>query len=99
VVQATVAAPSAAEAEVLAKSAVILGSTDGARLLERTACLFGLLVLENGQDDPAAGRQRNRETGRGMKYRGLDARTKPLRWGAVRARPGGYRGDHRAGLP
>ena len=48
VVQATVAAPSAAEAEVLAKSALILGSTDGARLLERTACLFGLLVLESG---------------------------------------------------
>ncbi len=57
VVQATVAAPSAAEAEVLAKSAVILGAADGAQLLERTACLFGLLVLESGQTIllPAAG--------------------------------------------
>lgn len=47
VVQATVVAPSASEAEVLAKSAVILGSTDGALLLQRSACLFGLLVLES----------------------------------------------------
>lgn len=49
VVQATVVAPSASEAEVLAKSAVILGSADGSRLLERSACLFGLLVLESGE--------------------------------------------------
>lgn len=49
VVQATVAAPTAAEAEVLAKSAVILGSTDGALLLERSACLFGLLLLTSGE--------------------------------------------------
>lgn len=49
VIQATVAAPSASEAEVLAKAAVILGSTAGALLLERSACMFALLLLESGE--------------------------------------------------
>ncbi len=47
-VQATVAAPTAAEAEVLAKSAVILGSHAGATFLERSNASFALLLREDG---------------------------------------------------
>jgi thiamine biosynthesis lipoprotein len=46
-VQATVAAPSAAEAELLAKATVILGSHAGASLLERSNASFGFLVRED----------------------------------------------------
>jgi thiamine biosynthesis lipoprotein len=47
-VQATVVAPSAAEAEILAKAAVILGSHAGAAFLDRSNASFGLLVREDG---------------------------------------------------
>jgi thiamine biosynthesis lipoprotein len=47
-VQATVVAPSAAEAETLAKAAVILGSQSGARLLEQSNASFALLVRHDG---------------------------------------------------
>lgn len=49
VVQATVVGPSAREAEVLAKAALILGSTDGLALLGRTAAHAAILVLETGE--------------------------------------------------
>jgi thiamine biosynthesis lipoprotein len=47
-VQATVVAPSAAEAEVLAKAAVIMGSDAGAAFLEKASASFGLLVRYDG---------------------------------------------------
>jgi thiamine biosynthesis lipoprotein len=48
VVQATVVAPSAREAEVIAKTAVILGSTDALAYLDRSAALACLLLLQDG---------------------------------------------------
>jgi thiamine biosynthesis lipoprotein len=48
VVQATVVAPSAREAEVIAKTAVILGSEDALGYLDRSAAMAALLLLENG---------------------------------------------------
>jgi thiamine biosynthesis lipoprotein len=49
VVQATVVAPSAREAEVIAKAAVILGSRDALRFLDRSAAHAALLLLESGE--------------------------------------------------
>jgi FAD:protein FMN transferase len=46
--QATVVAPTAREAEVIAKAAVILGSRDGARFLARSAAHAAVLLLESG---------------------------------------------------
>jgi thiamine biosynthesis lipoprotein len=54
-VQATVAAPSAAEAEALAKAAVILGSQEGALFLERSDASFALLVRHDGTTVELAG--------------------------------------------
>ncbi len=48
VVSATVVAGSATRADVLAKACVVLGVTEGLRLLERHRC-EGLLVTESGQ--------------------------------------------------
>jgi len=48
VVQATVIARSGAEAEALAKTAVILGSNAGLRFLERSTAAGALLLEENG---------------------------------------------------
>jgi thiamine biosynthesis lipoprotein len=48
VVQATVVAPSAREAEMIAKSAVILGSRDALGFLVRSAALAAILLLESG---------------------------------------------------
>lgn len=49
VVQATVVAPTAREAEVIAKAALILGSTAGQRYLARSAAHAALLLLESGE--------------------------------------------------
>lgn len=49
VIQATVVAPTAREAEVIAKSAVILGSDEALPFLERSAALAAILLLESGQ--------------------------------------------------
>jgi len=48
VIQATVVAPSAREAEVVAKAAVILGSDEALGFLHRSAALAALLLLESG---------------------------------------------------
>lgn len=48
VVQATVVAPSAREAEMIAKSAVILGSHEALGFLARSAALAAILLLEDG---------------------------------------------------
>jgi thiamine biosynthesis lipoprotein len=48
-IQATVVAPSAREAEVLAKSAVILGSAEGLRLLEDSAASAAILLKASGE--------------------------------------------------
>lgn len=48
VLSATVVAPTALEAEIAAKVALILGSRDGLAWLEARPMLAGLLVLENG---------------------------------------------------
>lgn len=48
VVQATVVAPTAREAEVIAKAAVILGSTGALRYLSRSAAHAALLLLDSG---------------------------------------------------
>ena len=47
VVQATVVAPSAREAEMIAKSAVILGSRDALGFLARSAALAAILLIED----------------------------------------------------
>jgi thiamine biosynthesis lipoprotein len=52
VVQATVVAPTAREAEMIAKSAVILGSADALAFMSRSAALAAILLLEN--DDVVA---------------------------------------------
>lgn len=49
VLAATVVAPSAAEAEMAAKSALILGSREGLEWLEECERYAGFLVLENGE--------------------------------------------------
>lgn len=49
VVQATVVAPSAREAEVIAKAAVILGSEGALAYLGRSAALTAILLLESGE--------------------------------------------------
>ena len=49
VLSATVLAPSARQAEVAAKVALILGNNEGLKWLEARPSLAGLLVLENGQ--------------------------------------------------
>jgi thiamine biosynthesis lipoprotein len=49
VIQATVVAPTAREAEVMSKTAVILGSQAGTHYLERSAAQAGLLLLESGE--------------------------------------------------
>ncbi|HUP83793.1 MAG TPA: FAD:protein FMN transferase, partial [Candidatus Limnocylindria bacterium] len=48
IVQATVIAPSAREAEVIAKTAVILGSESALEYLDRSAAQACLLLLEDG---------------------------------------------------
>jgi thiamine biosynthesis lipoprotein len=48
VVQATVVAPTAREAEVIAKSAVILGSDAALGFLDKSAALAAMLLLESG---------------------------------------------------
>ncbi len=48
VAQATVVAPTAREAEMIAKSAVILGSRDALGFLARSAALAAILLLEDG---------------------------------------------------
>jgi thiamine biosynthesis lipoprotein len=48
-IQATVVAETAREAEVLAKSAVILGSTAGLRLLEESSAHAAVLLTESGE--------------------------------------------------
>lgn len=48
VIQATVVAASAREAEVIAKSAVILGSAAALAFLDRSAALAAILLLESG---------------------------------------------------
>lgn len=48
VIQATILAPSAREAEVLAKSAVILGSVSALPFLARTSAQAGVLLLDSG---------------------------------------------------
>jgi thiamine biosynthesis lipoprotein ApbE len=49
VVQATVVAPSGREAEMLAKSAVILGSEEALGHLDRSAALTAILLLNTGE--------------------------------------------------
>jgi thiamine biosynthesis lipoprotein len=49
VVQATVVGPTAREAEMLAKSAVILGSESALGFLSRSAALTAILLLESGE--------------------------------------------------
>jgi thiamine biosynthesis lipoprotein len=49
VISATVIAPSASEAEVAAKAALILGSREGLAWLEARPAYAGLLVLEDGR--------------------------------------------------
>jgi thiamine biosynthesis lipoprotein len=49
IVQATVVAPSAREAEMIAKSAVILGSREALGFLVRSAALAAILLLESGE--------------------------------------------------
>ena len=49
VVQATVVAPSAREAEMIAKSAVILGSREALGFLARSACLAAILLLDTDE--------------------------------------------------
>lgn len=49
VLSVTVIAPSAREAEVAAKAALILGSDDGLEWIEARPALAGLLVLEDGR--------------------------------------------------
>lgn len=49
VVQATIVASSAREAEILAKGAVILGSHEALRFLEGTAALAAILLLDTGE--------------------------------------------------
>ncbi len=49
VIQATVIAPTAREAEVLAKSAVILGSGAAATFLDRSVTFGAILLLETGE--------------------------------------------------
>ena len=48
IIQATVVAPTAREAEVIAKTAVILGSHEALRYLSRSAAHTSLLLLESG---------------------------------------------------
>jgi thiamine biosynthesis lipoprotein len=48
IVQATVVAPTAREAEVIAKTAVILGSRDALAFLSKSAAHTALLLLESG---------------------------------------------------
>ena len=48
VAQATVVAASAREAEILAKTAVILGATDGLKALDRGGALAAVLVTDDG---------------------------------------------------
>ena len=48
-IQATVVAPTAREAEVLAKSAVILGSMAGFRLLQESAANAAILLTASGE--------------------------------------------------
>ena len=48
IIQATVVAPTAREAEVIAKTAVILGSNEALRYLSRSAAHTSLLLLESG---------------------------------------------------
>jgi thiamine biosynthesis lipoprotein len=48
VVQATVIAPTAREAEVIAKTAVILGSVEALKFLDRSAALAAVVLLESG---------------------------------------------------
>lgn len=49
VIQATVVAPSAREAEMIAKSAVILGSREALRFLAQSAALAAILLLETDE--------------------------------------------------
>ena len=49
VIQATVVAPSAREAEVIAKTAVILGSRDALGFLARSAAHAAIVLLESGE--------------------------------------------------
>jgi thiamine biosynthesis lipoprotein len=49
VIQATVVAPSAREAEMIAKSAVILGSREALGFMVRSAALAAILLLESGE--------------------------------------------------
>lgn len=49
VVQATVVAPTASEAEVIAKTAVILGSVEALGYFGRSAALAAILLLESGE--------------------------------------------------
>ena len=49
VIQATVVAPTAREAEVLAKAAVVLGSTGAQHYLARSAAQAALLLLDSGE--------------------------------------------------
>mgnify|MGYP000182779134 FL=1 len=53
VISATVVAPTALEAEIAAKVALILGSRDGLAWLEARPPLAGLLVLEDGRVIPS----------------------------------------------
>ena len=49
VVQATIVAPSAREAEVIAKTAVVLGSREAIGYLARSAALTAILLLDDGR--------------------------------------------------
>jgi thiamine biosynthesis lipoprotein len=58
VVQATVVAPTAREAEVLAKAALILGTGRGLRYLAKSAAHAAVLLLESGEVVSSAGTER-----------------------------------------
>jgi thiamine biosynthesis lipoprotein len=58
VVQSTVVAPTAREAEVLAKAALILGSVAGQRYLSRSAAHAAVLLLDSGDVVMAPGTER-----------------------------------------
>ena len=61
---------------MLAKAAVIAGSDAGMDLLDRPGVAGALLLLDTGEVIALP-----RTTGvAGMRYRGLDPRTRPLRW-------------------
>ena len=79
VVQSTVVAPTAREAEVLAKAALILGAAAGLRYLARSAAHAAVLLLETDEVVTSPGHR----PVAGMKYRGLSRRTRWLRWGLV----------------